>query len=71
MLECIVIVALISVLFSILGIVLVIHSRWLWKDLKFLLYYGCTQLTVGLIVLSLGGYVASHVHGFQTSFDSF
>jgi hypothetical protein len=24
---------------------------------------------VSLIVLSLGGYVASHVHGFQTSFD--
>lgn len=35
------------------------------------LCYSCTQLIVGLIVLALGGYVASYVHGFQSSFELF
>jgi hypothetical protein len=66
-----VIVALISALFSIFGIVLAIHPRCLREDRKYRLYYVCIQLVVGLIVLSLGGYIASHVHGFQTSFGLF
>ncbi|KAJ5348519.1 uncharacterized protein N7506_001772 [Penicillium brevicompactum] len=66
-----VIVALISALFSIFGITLVIHPKCLREDRKYRLYYVCTQLVVGLIVLSLGGYVASHVHGFRTSFGLF
>ena len=70
-LEGMVIVALISALFSIFGIVLGTHPRWLREDCKPRFYYGYTQLAVGLIVLSLGGYVASHVHGFQTCFELF
>jgi small-conductance mechanosensitive channel len=66
-----VIVALISALFSIFGIALAIHPRCLRENRKYRLYYVCTQLVVGLIVLSLGGYVASNVHGFQTSFELF
>lgn len=66
-----VIVALISALFSIFGIALAIHPRCLQEDRKYRLYYVCTQLVVGLIVLSLGGYVASNFHGFQTSFELF
>jgi hypothetical protein len=58
-------------LFSIFGIVLAIHPRCLREDRKYRLYYVCTQLVVGFIVLSLGGYVASKVHGFQTSFELF
>ena len=38
---------------------------------QILLYYICIQILVSLILLSLGGYVASHIHGFQTSFDFF
>jgi hypothetical protein len=64
-------VALISALFSIFGIVLAIHPRCLREDRKYRLYYVYTQLVVGFIVLSLGGYVASKVHGFQTSFELF
>ncbi|KAI3097964.1 hypothetical protein CBS147333_9202 [Penicillium roqueforti] len=66
-----VIVALISALFCIIGIALAIHPRCLREDRKYRLYYVCTQLVVGLIVLSLGGYVASKVHGLQTSFELF
>jgi hypothetical protein len=51
----IVIVALISALFSTFGIALAIHPRCLREDRKYRLYYVCTQLVVGLIVLSLGG----------------
>jgi hypothetical protein len=50
-----VIVALISALFSIFGIVLAIHPRCLREDRRYRLYYVCTQLVVGFIVLSLGG----------------
>ncbi|CAG8006059.1 unnamed protein product [Penicillium salamii] len=66
-----VIVALISALFCIFGIALAIHPRCLREDRKYRLYYVCTQLVVGLVVLSLGGYVASHVHGFRTLFKLF
>jgi hypothetical protein len=66
-----VIVALTSAPFSIFGIVLAIHPRCLREDRKYRLYYVCTQLLVGFIVLSLGNYVASKVHGSQTSFELF
>lgn len=66
-----VIVALISAVFSIFGVALSIYPRCLREDRKYRLYYICTQLVVGLIVLSLGGYVVSKVHGLQTSFELF
>ncbi|CDM32741.1 hypothetical protein PROQFM164_S02g002892 [Penicillium roqueforti FM164] len=34
-------------------------------------YYGCIQIVVSIIVLSLGGWIASRVHGFQISFEFF
>jgi hypothetical protein len=64
-----VIVTLISALFSISRIALAIHPRCLRENRKYRRYYICTQLVVGLIVLSLGDYAASKVHGFQTSFE--
>ena len=69
--ESMVIVALISALFSIFGFVLVIYPKWLQENCNARVYYGCVQIIVSLAVLSLGGYVASHVHGFQTSFEFF
>ncbi|CAG8393831.1 unnamed protein product [Penicillium salamii] len=66
-----VVVALVSALFSIFGFVLVIYPKWLQEDYTARFYYICIQIVVSLIVLSLGGYVASHVHGFQTSFEFF
>jgi hypothetical protein len=63
-------VALALALFSIFGFVLVIYPRWLKEDC-IARFYICIQIFVSLIVLSLGGYVASHVHGFQTSFEFF
>ncbi|KAI3188412.1 hypothetical protein CBS147311_10071 [Penicillium roqueforti] len=64
-----VVVALVSALFSIFGFVLVIYPKWLQEDGTARFYYICIEIVVSLIVLSLGGYVASHVHGFQTSFE--
>ena len=66
-----VIVALVSALFSIFGFVLVIYPKWLQENCTARFYYSCIQIVVSLIVLSLGGYVASHVHSFQTSFVFF
>ncbi|CAG8211409.1 unnamed protein product, partial [Penicillium nalgiovense] len=64
-------VALISALFPIFGLILVTYPKWLQENCTARFYYGCIQILVSLVVLSLGGYVASHVHGFQTSFEFF
>jgi hypothetical protein len=64
-----VIVALVSALFSIFGVVLVIYPKWLQENCAARFYYRCIQIVV--IVLSLGGWIASRVHGFQTSFEFF
>ena len=66
-----VVVAFISALFSIFGIVLVIYSKGLQENSTARFYYICIQIIASAIVLSLGGYVASHVHGFQTAFEFF
>ena len=63
-----VIVALASALLSIFGFVLVIYSKWLQEDCSARFYHSYIEIVVSLIVLSLGGYAASHVHGFQTAF---
>ncbi|KAJ5778366.1 hypothetical protein N7520_001612 [Penicillium odoratum] len=70
-LDVSVILALMSASLSIFGIVLAIHPRWLHRDCKFRLYFECLQVTLGLRVLSVGGYVASCVHGYQSSFELF
>ncbi|OQE29343.1 hypothetical protein PENNAL_c0948G08083 [Penicillium nalgiovense] len=66
-----VIAALVSALFSVFGFVLVTYPKWLQENCTARFYYGCIHILVSLVVLSLGGYVASHVHGFQTSFEFF
>lgn len=66
-----VIVALVSALLSMFGFVLVIYPKWLQENSTARFYYSCIQIVVSMIVLSLGCYVASHVHGFETSFEYF
>jgi hypothetical protein len=66
-----VIAALVSALFSIFGFDLVIYPKWLQENCAARFYYGCFQVVVSMIVLSLGGWIASRVHGFQTSFEFF
>ncbi|CAG8032301.1 unnamed protein product [Penicillium nalgiovense] len=64
-----VIVALVSALYSIFGLILVVYPKWLQGKCATRFYYGCIQIVVSMIVPSLGGWIASHVHGFQTSFE--
>ncbi|KAI1829879.1 hypothetical protein DTO027I6_9238 [Penicillium roqueforti] len=66
-----VIVALVSALFSTFGLILVVYPKWLQENCAARFYYGCIQIVVSLIVLSLGGWIASRVHGFQASFEFF
>ena len=66
-----VIAALVSALFSIFGLILVVYPKWLQENCAARFYYVCIQIVVGMIVLSLGGWIASRVHGFQTSFVFF
>jgi hypothetical protein len=35
------------------------------------MYVGCFQCILSLVILATGGYLADHVHGFQTSFERF
>jgi hypothetical protein len=65
------IVALVSALFSTFGLILVVYPKWLQENCAARFYYRCIQIVVSLIVLSLGGWIASRVHGFQTSFEFF
>ncbi|KAJ9481648.1 hypothetical protein VN97_g11821 [Penicillium thymicola] len=60
-----VIAALVSALFSIFGLILVVYPKWLQENCAARFYYGCIQIVVSLIVLSLGGWIASRVHGFS------
>lgn len=50
-----VIAALASALFSIFGFVRVIYPKWLQENCAARFYYGCIQIVVSMIVLSLGG----------------
>jgi len=52
------------------GAAIAVHPRWLSND-AFILVYGFLQIIVAFIVLVSGGYLADHVHGFQTSFGKF
>ncbi|KAJ5938343.1 hypothetical protein N7466_001477 [Penicillium verhagenii] len=64
-----VIVALVSASLSIFGTVLAIHPRWLHQDCKYRFYFEYLQVMVGLISLSVGGYIAGCVHGSQSWFE--
>ncbi|OQE51531.1 hypothetical protein PENNAL_c0507G10108, partial [Penicillium nalgiovense] len=49
----------------------VVDGMWLQENCAARFHYGCIQIVVSMIVLSLGGWIASRVHGFQTSFEFF
>ena len=70
-LEGMVVVALLSALFAIFGIILVIYPSWLQENCESGLDYGCIQVVLSLVVVCVGGYIASRVHGYQTSFEYF
>ncbi|KAJ5215327.1 uncharacterized protein N7498_001734 [Penicillium cinerascens] len=70
-LEGMVVVALLSALFDIFGIILVIYPSWLQENCESGLDYGCIQVVLSLVVVCVGGYFASRVHGYQTSFEYF
>jgi hypothetical protein len=65
------IVALVSAPFSIFGLDLVIYPMWQQGHCTARFYYGCIQIVVSAIVLSLGGWIASLVHGSPISFEVF
>jgi hypothetical protein len=46
-----------------------LHQRWLQESN--LLVYAAYQIIVAFVIMIMGGYVADHVHGFQTSFERF
>ena len=56
--------------FAIFGAVIAVHPRGPQKYTENLIY-PILQTIVSLIALVTGGYVADHVHGFQTSFKKF
>lgn len=66
-----IVVALSSALLSIFGVVLVAHPRLLRENSVAQYYHGSIQFVLGLVVLSIGGYVADGVHGYQTLFAEF
>jgi hypothetical protein len=66
-----IITALISAVLFIFGILLLVHPRWLREDCNARIYYGCMTFLLSLPVISLGGYAAGRIHGFQSSFEFF
>jgi hypothetical protein len=70
-LKDVVLAALASTLFAITGALLAGHPRWLREQDEPWMYFGCVQCILGLVILSTGGYLADHVHGFQSSFEMF
>ncbi|KAJ5288264.1 hypothetical protein PENANT_c118G09217 [Penicillium antarcticum] len=63
------IAVVISTSFAVVGAVLACHPRWLRGQDRTWMYFGCFQCILSLVILSTGGYLADHVHGFQTSFE--
>jgi hypothetical protein len=70
-LESMGVVALLSALFAIFGIILMTYPSRLRENCKSALDYGCIQVVLSLVVVCVGGYFASRVHGYQTSFEYF
>jgi hypothetical protein len=69
--KSMVILALLSALFSTFGAVLVIHPRLLQENSNAHYSFGCFHFILSLAVLSVGGYVANGVHGYQDLFAEF
>jgi hypothetical protein len=67
-----VITAIFNTAFAIFGTVVVVHPRWLREDHGTILgLYAVLQMVLALIMIGMGGYLADHVHGFQSSFRKF
>ena len=64
-----VLMALMSTWLSIFGMVLAIHPRWLHQNGQRRIYFECIQVVLALTAVSVGGYIASRVHGCRSSFD--
>lgn len=64
-----VLIALMSTLLSIFGMILAIHSRWLHQNGQRRIYFVCIQAILALTAVSVGGYIASRVHGSRLSFQ--
>ncbi|KAJ5938393.1 hypothetical protein N7466_001527 [Penicillium verhagenii] len=64
-----VLMALMSTLLSIFDIVLAVHPRWLHQNGQRRIYFECIQVVVALPAVSVGGYIASCVHGSRSSFE--
>jgi hypothetical protein len=66
-----IIVAIPSVLLSVLGIVFMAHPRLSNKRSAFIIYFSGIQLILSLAILSVGGYIANSIHSYQTLFEEF
>jgi hypothetical protein len=69
--KSMVILALLSALFSTFGGMLLIHPRLLQENSNAHYSVGCFHFILSLAVLSVGGYVANHVHRYQGLFAGF
>jgi hypothetical protein len=69
MLVVSVLMALMSMLLSIFGIILAIHSRWLHQNGQRRIYFECIQVVLALSAVSVGAYIANCVHGSRSSFE--
>lgn len=70
-LDLMIIVAVPSALLSVLGIVSMAHPRLSNERSAFTIYFGGIQLILSLAILSVGGYIANSIHGYQTLFEEF
>ena len=66
-----VITAVATAAFTIYGAVITVHPRWLREHESILPGYAIFQMILAFIMIGTGGYLADHVHGFQTSFEKF
>lgn len=64
-----VLIALMSTLLFIFGTILALHSRWLHQNGQRRIYFECIQVVLALTAVSVGGYIASRIHGSRSSFE--
>ncbi|KAJ5778510.1 hypothetical protein N7520_001756 [Penicillium odoratum] len=64
-----VLLALMSTMLSIFGMILAIHLRWLHQNGQRRIYFECIQVVLALTAVSVSGYIASCVHGSRSSFE--
>lgn len=66
-----VLTAFATAIFTIYGVVIAVHPRWI-REYKLTLYaFTTTQIALALIMIGTGAYLADHVHRFDTSFEKF